>query len=277
MKSLRYWNPRHRAERLPEARREEPGSFRRVRRKLKRNQRLNLRYPPRYRVAPGLQGVVKQCDANLLIQDNSEDEKNFFLYRMDPGSAGFSLAAQLDGHPGTGDFTYIDPGLGLGKYIYYISSFDGNSETPSSLLKLEISDGQCAAASPQAFGLQDAVLTTSKNVDRVYCYLSVDQGPWTRIPPGSNNFIYPTAGGFDLGKYLDSLISPPPPEDVTLELECWGWSGDTLEYLGYLKQVIKKGKIELIAGDFTLIGNAVDLVVSKSSFLYSRLGNCPAI
>ena len=104
--------------------------------------------------------------------------------------------AQLDGHPGTGDFTYVDAGLGLGKYLYYISSLDGSSETPSSLLKLEISDGQCAAASPQAFGLQDAVLTTSKNVDKVYCYLSVNQGPWTRIPPGSNQLHLSHRGRF---------------------------------------------------------------------------------
>ena len=105
------------------------------------------------------------------------------------------------------------------------------------------------------------MLTTSKQVDRVYCYLSVDKGPWARIPPGTNEFVYPTAGGFDFGKYLDSLISPPPPEDVLLELECWGWSGNTLEYLGYLEQVIKKGKFEIIAGDFALIGDAADLVI----------------
>ena len=105
------------------------------------------------------------------------------------------------------------------------------------------------------------MLTTSKQVDKVYCYLSVDQGPWTRIPPGSNKFIYPTAGGFDFGKYLGSLISPPPTEDVTLELECWGWSGNTLEYLGSQQQVIKKGEIEFIAQDFALIGDASDLVI----------------
>ena len=104
------------------------------------------------------------------------------------------------------------------------------------------------------------MLTTSKNVDKVYCYLSVNQGPWTRIPPGTNEFVYPTAGEFDLSKYLDSLISPPPPQDVTLELECWGWSGDTLEYLGYLEQIIKKGNIELIAKDFALIASALDLL-----------------
>ena len=104
--------------------------------------------------APGLQGLVKQCDASLLIQDNSEDEKKFLLYRLDPGSAGFSHLAMLDDHPGTGDFTYVDAGLGLGEYIYYITSYDGSSETPSGLLKLEISRSAVCGSQPAGLWLE---------------------------------------------------------------------------------------------------------------------------
>jgi hypothetical protein len=37
-------------------------------------------------------------------------------------------------------------------------------------------------------------------------------------------------------------------------MECWGWSGNTLTYLGYLKQTIDKGPVKLIGIDFDLIG-----------------------
>lgn len=214
---------------------------------------------------PGLQGTVNGCDVNLLIQDNSDDEDGFYLYRFDPTSTGFTRVATLDKHAGTGAFPYLDPGLGLGNHTYYITSFVGVAETGSTLINLEITEPQCAAASPQAFGLQDAILTTTKAVDKIYCYLSVNGGPWSRIPPGSNTFIFPSPAGFDLGDYLNNLISPPPPGGVTLELECWGWSGGTLVYLGYLKQEVGAGPVELIAQDFSLIGQGLEIVGPETS------------
>jgi hypothetical protein len=204
--------------------------------------------------APGLQGSINQCDATLFIQDNAEDEKGFYLYRFDPTSTTFTRVATLDKHPGTDSFNYLDPSLSLGNHTYYIASFDGSGESPSNLINLNVSSAQCAANGPQSFGLQDAILTTTQTVDKIYCYLSVDQGPWKRIPYGSNKFIYADAKGFDLSKYLGNLISPPPGGSLTLELECWGWSGDTLVYLGYQKQTIDKGPVQLIGMDFNLIG-----------------------
>ena len=209
--------------------------------------------------APGLQGSINLCDAALVIQDNAGDEKGFYIYRLDPTSADFARVATLDKYPDTGSFTYIDPGLSQGNHTYYIASFNGTGETPSNLINLKVTEAQCTGNGPQAFGLQDAMLTTTKAVDKIYCYLSVDQGPWKRIPYGSNTFIYASAGGFDLGKYLNNLTSSPlPPGGVTLELECWGWSGGTLVYLGYLKQVVDKGPAQFIGTDFMLIGQVLD-------------------
>lgn len=207
--------------------------------------------------APALQGAPNKCDGALLIQDNADDETGFFIYRFDPNSTGFKRIATLDKYPGKGAFAYIDPGLSLGNHLYYIASFNGAGESPSNLINLKVTDPQCAAGNPQVIGLQDAKLKTTKAVDKVYCYLSVDQGPWNRIPPGQNTFITPTGGEFDLGKYLNTLISPPPPGGVTLELECWGWSGNTLVYLGYIKKSFGTGPIQWIGQDFELIGNSV--------------------
>jgi hypothetical protein len=211
---------------------------------------------------PSLQGTINGCDANLLIQDNSDDEDGFYLYRFDPTSTGFKNVATLDKHPGQGAFAYIDPGLEVGAHTYYVTSYKGGVESASNLVNLNVPQGQCQA--PLAFGLQDAMLTTTKSVDKVYCYLSVNGGPWERIPPGDNSFIYPSAGGFDLSDYLDNLISPPPAGGVTLELECWGWSGNTLVYLGYLKKEIKAGPIDLSAIDLELVASAIDLAIPET-------------
>jgi hypothetical protein len=211
---------------------------------------------------PGLQGTVNGCDTNLLIQDNSDDEDGFYLYRLDPTSTGFQNVAALDKHAGQGAFAYIDPGLETGAHTYYVTSHKGGVESASNLVNLTVPPGQCMA--PLAFGLQDALLTTTKAVDKVYCYLSVNGGPWERIPPGSNTFIYPSAGGFDLSDYLNNLISPPPAGGVTLELECWGWSGDTLVYLGYLKKEVTAGPVDLQAIDLELVAQAIDLSVPET-------------
>jgi hypothetical protein len=211
---------------------------------------------------PSLEGTINGCDANLLIQDNSDDEDGFYLYRLDPTSTGFQNVATLDKHAGQGAFAYIDPGLETGAHTYYVASYKGGVESASNLVNLNVPQGQCQA--PLAFGLQDALLTTTKSVDKVYCYLSVNGGPWERIPPGMDTFIYPSAAGFDLSDYLDNLISPPPAGGVTLELECWGWSGNTLVYLGYLKKEIAAGPVDLEAIDLELIGNAINIEVPET-------------
>lgn len=207
--------------------------------------------------APELAANVKAgaCSANLYIYDKSGDEDGFFIYRLAPHMSHFKRIATLDAHTGALPIHYVDPGL-YGKFQYYVASFNAFGESPSNYVTVNITESQCFIPQWQAIGLENGKVTVKKPVDKIYCYLSIDNGPWTRIPPVPNTFIYPKGGTFDVSPYIKTLTPSPPPPTFTLHLECWGWAGNTLIYLGEAQQMITSGSgnLKLNAADFDLAG-----------------------
>lgn len=206
--------------------------------------------------APGLSASpgTGQCFLNLYIYDKSDNEDGFFLYRLDPNAFAFDRIATLDAHSGSQPIHYVDP-VPTGKYQYYVSSFNAMGESASSIVASAIIE-PCVAPQQQSLGLNNALVTVTQPVDKIYCYLRVDNGLWTRIPPGPATFIAPTKPGeFDVSQYLKSLTPSPPPPQITLHLDCWGWKGDTLIYLGDATKTISQGVILVNASSFQLLGN----------------------
>lgn len=205
--------------------------------------------------APGLAASVGagKCAIDLYIYDKSDNEDGFFLYRLDPNTFSFMRIATLDAHNGAQPIHYIDPAA-TGKYQYYVSAFNAWGESPSKIVQTGIIE---PCGSPQSsLQLENAKMTVKQPVDQVYCYLQVDDGPWTRIPPDPNTFIKPTKPGeFDVSQYLKSLTPSPAPVKITLRLECWGWKGDTLIYLGEATETLGQGPVKVISPNWELIGN----------------------
>jgi hypothetical protein len=201
--------------------------------------------------APRLDGGAKQCDAILVVQDNSTDELGFFLYRLNPGSQFFQRVATLDGKKGKSSFSYHDPGLAQGSYSYYLSAFNAAGEAPGNIITLQVSDGQCSKAVSQSLTFENFKLKPKTPVDQVYCYISADGSPWWRVPQGQNSFIQSDNGEFDLNPYLGSLPLPKPPQtQISISIECWGWNGGTLTYLGSGQQSWKPGETLVLAAEF---------------------------
>lgn len=206
--------------------------------------------------APGLSAGTGagKCSINLYISDQSDNEDGFFIYKLAPNAGGFERIATLDAHSGTHQIHYVDP-TGTGKYQYYVSSFNAMGETASKIVGAAIIE-PCAAPQQQSLGFSKAIVTVSQPVDKIYCYLRVDNGLWTRVPPGPNTFITPSKPGqFDLSAYLKSLTPPPPPPQITLRLQCWGWNGGTLTYLGEASETIKPGHVQVKSPFWQLVGN----------------------
>jgi hypothetical protein len=101
--------------------------------------------------APKLDGGANQCDTVLVVTDDTANEAGFFLYRLDPGQPAFSRVATLDGKVGKAVFSYHDPGLASGKYMYYISSFNAGGESASNIISITIDAPGCAAANKPTF------------------------------------------------------------------------------------------------------------------------------
>ena len=190
--------------------------------------------------APKLDGGSNQCDGILVVQDNSANELGFFLYRLDPGQQAFSRIATLDGKTGQAAFSYHDPGLALGKYLYYLAAFNAGGESASNIISITVDAVQCAVANKPKFDVESIPIDPGQPVDKAYCYGSAGEMPWVRLPYDRDTFIYAGNNKFDLAPYWDLIPLPQPtPLEVTLTMECWGWSGSTLVYLGTSSQTFE--------------------------------------
>jgi LysM repeat protein len=200
--------------------------------------------------APKLAAQVKGCDVKLVIGDKSNSEIGFFIYRDDAGSPNFKRIATIDAHNGASLFGYLDQQV-FGTVAYYVSAFNKWGESPSKYVKVKIENPACMSPDWTGVGIQNGKLKVTEPVDKVYCYLSVNNGPWTRIPPNQHSFILPTNGEFDMSEYLKKLAPANAGDTVKLGLQCWGWKGNTLVYLGETETTLKKGNIQI---DLSKIG-----------------------
>lgn len=78
--------------------------------------------------------------------------------------------------------------------------------------------------------VEKVVMTVDLAVDKVYCYYSLGENYWTRMPAVPQGFIYPLAGYLDLSVQFRAMVIPPA--GGPLALECWGWTGAALVPLG---------------------------------------------
>lgn len=199
--------------------------------------------------APYLGGNVEECSLRFWINDQSEDELGFRLYRLGPLETGWVLVADLEASRGKGVFEYIDPLRSPGKHAYYAASYNRSGENPGNFLSLEVVAEACSTHSPVVVSLQNARLTPELPVDRLYCYASLDEVDWVRIPREQEEFISPVAGSFDLSQNLGALA--PAGKSLDLSLECWGWQGQTLMPLGRGAAAAEESRLEFTGDQFS--------------------------
>ncbi|PWH16624.1 MAG: hypothetical protein DDG60_03850 [Anaerolineae bacterium] len=93
---------------------------------------------------------------------------------------------------------------------------------------------------PSAFGQPSAPsfdLNLPPTFEKVYYYLSLDGGPWSRVPRLPDTFITPAQGFFNLDEVLKGVVAPPAQGTLRAEVEAWGWSGGVLVYIGRFEKV----------------------------------------
>lgn len=183
---------------------------------------------PTLPAAPTLFRFKESCDVTFYIRDNSDNELGFFVYRLDPGSTAFKRIATLGPHKGDSFIEYTDKGL-YGNYQYYVAAFNGQGESASNFSLVGVSDVNCAKPESIIYKFDRIDLTVDLAIDKGYCYYSLQEEDWSRIPAAVDSFFYPTANGFNLTRDLSNLSFSSQSE---LKLDCWGWEGETLTSLG---------------------------------------------
>jgi hypothetical protein len=217
---------------------------------------LNIIFGGNAPEAPVIHGGANSCKGVIKIEDHAIDEVGFNLYRLDPGMLIMTKVATLDAQNGKAKFTYIDLSLSKGLHLYRVSAFNSTGESNSNILTANVTDDSCTNPVQMGLSFESFKLTTTTSVDRVYCYISTNGSPWKRLPEGANAFIQSSNGAFDLGPYLGVLPSPVPPEtSITVNIQCWGWTGNSLVYLGASQQKwTPTGNLKLIGTSFEING-----------------------
>lgn len=188
---------------------------------------------PQATPAPPTVAVTGQgCAATLSINDASNNEQGFSVYRLAPGAMSFSKVTSLPAHEGSQPLLYQDPSL-FGLYSYYVAAFDAGGESASNLVSLKITDANCAGIPTT---INDLGFLTA-GVEDYYLYVSINNGNWRRFP--ADDFIYlKKSQGLDFGAIAKSLALEAAG-DISMKGEVWGMLNGTASLLGVFDKSFK--------------------------------------
>jgi hypothetical protein len=191
--------------------------------------------------APELAASLDGCSVRLSIHDLSDNEEGFEVWRLLPNSPAWASVAVLASQSQGEWITTTDSGA-HGGTTYYVSAFNGAGVQDSNLASVNLDPVACSppAAERSALTLELKSLETDLPVDKLYCYVSLDGVSWMRRPefgfwPRGDvaqeaGFIDTEIVSLNLTPDDSSLGSEINPK--TFHLQCWGWLGDSLHYLG---------------------------------------------
>ena len=190
-----------------------------------------------YTTQPAFDATVKNCGAILRMQPPEipgVDVQTFLLYRLDPLSTSYTLLVAL---PGSGKLVegYLDESL-YGKFSYYVVALMAPDQQPitSAVVDIEVTDKACNKGQWSSLVVTQGKLTTSDSMGGgVYCYMTLNDTPWARIPQKEGTTIpFMVGSAYDLKPYMPDIIMLPLPDTINISLECWGINGGQAISLG---------------------------------------------
>jgi hypothetical protein len=199
--------------------------------------------------APELSASVEDCTVDLAIHDLSDNEEGFEVWRLLPNSPAWARIAILASQSQEEWIAFSDAAA-QDKTSYYVSAFNSQGVRNSNLVQVELDPRECM---PPLAAQPVLVLEMEEfnfPVDRFYCYYSLDGEGWSRSPQVG---FYPTGGAaqeeLPVPIELVAMNLPgegPVPEEAipptAIYLDCWGWSGSVLNYLGAFSPTLSPGQ-----------------------------------
>jgi len=173
-------------------------------------------------VPPEVKATAAGCSVELKVADNATAATGLAVYQLSPGADSFTKVATFPA-TGGGIVPFSAPAVG-GLNLFSVSAFDTVAETQSDLVAVNVAPN-CGQWSGTA-RLVGGKLIVGQPVERAYFYLSVDRGPWQRVPADPTTFIEARGGVLDANPFLPAITG------AELALEAWGWNRGHLVSLG---------------------------------------------
>jgi hypothetical protein len=183
----------------------------------------------------GLQAEVKGCKITIRWNDNAVDEDTYYVYAVPATYHGFALpVAYLKASPATGPAWHeLQPTTG-GSLNIWVEASNAYGTQPSNEVWVYVPYATgCAPTLAQSLWIKMIDMTVEGNLDKAYCYVSLEKAPEQRLPVNSYSFVALQGGKSQTMPY-DASFTTPVPRDGQIDLtgECDGWSGDTFHALG---------------------------------------------
>ena len=136
-------------------------------------------------------------------------------------------------------YEFAAPSTGkVSVWVDAVNAIGGQSSNPATITVPE----KCASGSAENLVFSTMEVKTSEAYDRVYAYLSLEGIPEQRIPSDDSVFIQSTGGRGNIAQFAtgqNTYVLPlPKDESLTVEGECWGWSGGDLSQLSSFSESI---------------------------------------
>lgn len=199
--------------------------------------------------APEIFVILQDCRARLRIHDRADSEKGFIVYRGLPGAAGLERIAVLGANNDDLPLEWTEDVLS-GTYTYSVAAFNLKGESPSNPVMLSVEDPAClfdshitlSETTESGLRVENGLLTLPQSVSIAYLYVSLNRGPWHRMPQAPSTF-YNSGDDKTLDlKHMVAILQGAATDKwnrgVEVDLEVWGWEGGTLIYLGTLHHLI---------------------------------------
>jgi hypothetical protein len=193
---------------------------------------------PELIVSPG------ECGATLQIHDLSDNEEGFAVYRQVGISPTWVKIETLSSQSEFDWISYTDDGI-FGAVYYYVTAFNSQGESKSNFVLVSIDPADCQPESEEIVVGKLGLTLEIPNLeaDKVYCYLSTNGLSWERWPlvgfltpeDGENQITGSLMTFSNLGGEDQIEDEPSPRLNMNLFMECWGWEGGNLKWLGKLE------------------------------------------
>ena len=180
--------------------------------------------------SPILTGEAIGCNANLFISDQSNDELGFLVYRYYATNGQWVLIDTIQNNSSDDILQYqVQSTLPRQGTIFMVEAFNKKGKSASNpVLISPVQAGNCGQTNWQGFPISDGVLVLPPVYEKVYLYVSLNDGQYRRIPSQEGYYLPAVQNGYD----LESFVPPIILEEAHVLYEAWGWQGGSLTKIG---------------------------------------------
>ena len=177
------------------------------------------------------------CGVDVFWTDDSPNETGFRLYRITSRPRfRFDLVELFGPADGTGTrLHYLDADPPRGTFMYVVVAYNAGGDTWSAPSPEVTSEG-CRTDFVALTAVVEALeIHVADGFDRLYCYASLADSPFERIPHGAGSFITLDGADWNIAEHFSGSNKRPAyvyGDALNIIVECLGWQGGELINLG---------------------------------------------